>query len=144
MSSSPFLSGKVSKQTLPYVELPPPLDAPHLKRLALKQGELTQFHDGEEEIRYIAYVELRADGIRGNHYHKIKKEWAYVISGKLILALEDIATHERASFTMEGGDLVFIAPGVAHALRTLEPGGAVEFSQAQFNSADIYPFQLEK
>jgi quercetin dioxygenase-like cupin family protein len=144
MVPSVFLSGKVSKQTLPFVELPPPLGAPHLKRLALKQGELTQFHDGGEEVRYIAYVELRAGSIRGNHYHNIKKEWAYVISGKLIMAVEDIATHERASFLMESGDLVFIPPGIAHALRPLEPGGAVEFSQARFNAADIYPFELEK
>ncbi len=144
MSLSVFLSGKVTKQTLPFVEIPPPSEAPRLKRLALKQGELTQFHDGEEEVRYIAFVELRAGSIRGNHYHKTKKEWIYVISGKLLLTVEDLATHERTSLEMQSGDLVFIAPEVAHALRILEPGGAIEFSQAQFNNADIYPFQLEK
>ena len=144
MSTSSFLSGKVSKLSLPFVSLPPPADAPHLKRLDLARGELAQFHDGDEGARYIAYIELRAGAVRGNHYHKIKKEWTYVISGKLQLLLEDVATRERASLTMQGGDLAFIPPCVAHALRTLEPGGAVEFSQANFNAADIYPFELEK
>ncbi|HWW01442.1 MAG TPA: cupin domain-containing protein [Candidatus Acidoferrum sp.] len=144
MSTSSFLSGKAFKSSLPFVSLPPPADAPRLKRLALAQGELAQFHDGEEAIHYIACIELRAGGVRGNHYHKIKKEWTYVIAGKLLLILEDIATHERVSSTMEPGDLAFIAPGIAHALRTIEPGAAVEFSQAQFNAEDIYPFRLEK
>lgn len=144
MSTSSFLSGKVSKVSLPFVTLPPPPDAPHLKRLDLARGELAQFHDGDEGARYIAYIELRAGAVRGNHYHKVKKEWTYVINGKLQLLLEDVATHEQASLAMQGGDLAFIPPGIAHALRTLEPGGAVEFSQARFNAADIYPFEVEE
>jgi quercetin dioxygenase-like cupin family protein len=144
MSNSTFFSGKVQKLSLPFVSLPPPADAPHLKRLPLAQGELAQFHDGEEGARYIAYIELLTGAIRGNHYHKIKNEWTYVISGRLQLLLEDITTHERASLTMQSGDLAFVAPGVAHALRTLEPGGAVEFSPLQFNAGDIYPFRLEE
>jgi quercetin dioxygenase-like cupin family protein len=144
MSNSTFLSGKVWKKSLPVVSLPPPPDAPHLKRLPLAQGELAQFHDGEEGAQYIAYIELRSGATRGNHYHKIKKEWTYAIGGKLLLLLEDIATREKASLSMQAGDLVFIPPGVAHALRTVEPGGAVEFSQAQFNAADIYPYRLEQ
>ena len=144
MSHSTFLSGKVWKESLPVVSLPAPPDAPRLKRLPLSQGELAQFHDAGEGARYIAYIELRAGATRGNHYHKIKKEWTYVISGKLLLLLEDTMTHEKASVSMQAGDLAFIPPGVAHALRTLEPGGAVEFSQAQFNASDIYPHRLEQ
>ena len=144
MSTSTFLNGKVLKQSLPLVELPPAPDAPRLKRLALAQGELAQIHDGEEGLHYLAFIELRVGSIRGNHYHQIKKEWTYVISGKLLLVVEDIATHERDSFTMQSGDLAFVGTGIAHALRIIEPGGAVEFSPARFSGADIYPYGLEK
>jgi len=143
MAALSFLSGKVFKSSLPFISLPPPAGAPALKRLALAQGELVQFHDDEEGARYIAYLELRAGCVRANHYHKVKKEWTYVISGKLLLTLEDVATRERASFGLEAGDLAFIGTGVAHALRTLEPGGAVEFSQARFDPEDIYPYRLD-
>lgn len=144
MTRSSFLAGKVFKQSLPLVELAAVPDAPRLKRLSLTQGELAQIHDGEEGLHYLAYIELRAGRTRGNHYHKIKKEWIYLISGKLRLFVEDIATHERASFTMAGGDLAFVEIGIAHALRIIEPGGAVEFSQVAFNGADIHPFTVEK
>jgi quercetin dioxygenase-like cupin family protein len=144
MTETTLFSGRVFKRSLPFVGLPPAADAPRLKRLALAQGELAQIHDGEEGLRYLAYLELRAGSVRGNHYHKIKKEWTYVISGKLLLLVEDIATRERVSLEMHCGDLAFIGTGIAHALRTIEPGGAVEFSQAEFNAADIYPYALDK
>ncbi len=143
MSAVSFLSGNVFKWSLPFISLPPPADAPALKRLALGQGELAQFHDDDEGARYIAYIELRAGCVRANHYHKIKKEWTYVISGKLLLTLEDIATRERASFSLEAGELAFIGTSVAHAMRTVEPGGAVEFSQARFDPVDSYPYKLD-
>ena len=143
MSAVSFLSGKVFKLSLPFISLPPPAAAPALKRLALGQGELAQFHHDDEGARYIAYLELRAGCVRANHYHKIKKEWTYVISGKLLLTLEDIATRERVSFSLEAGELAFIGTGVAHAMRTVEPGGAVEFSQARFDPVDSYPYKLD-
>src|SRR5579864_3907910 len=99
-----FLGGKVRKLTLPVIEGRPAGTAPPLKRLLLDQGELAQFYTGEEGMRYLAFVELRAGAVRGNHYHKIKKEWIYVISGELSLVLEDIASGMRDQFMMACGD----------------------------------------
>lgn len=138
-----FLGGKVRKLTLPVVHGRPPDKAPALKRLLLDQGELAQFYTGEEGMRYVAFVELRAGTKRGNHYHKIKREWIYVISGELSLVLEDIASGMRDGFTMIGGDLAIIPTHIAHALHVRQPGQAIEFSPAAFDAVDSYPYPLQ-
>src|SRR5207244_7219783 len=73
MTESTFLSGKVLRRSLPVVQPASGSGAPSLKRLLLPQGELAQFYDGEEPIRYLAYIELRPGVVRGNHYHKVKE-----------------------------------------------------------------------
>jgi uncharacterized RmlC-like cupin family protein len=138
-----FLGGKVRKLSLPVVQGRPEPKAPHLKRLLLAQGELAQFYDGPEGMRYLAFVELRVEAVRGNHYHTIKEEWIYMISGELLLVLEDIASGMRDQFTIACGDLAFIPTRVAHALHVRESGQAVEFSQVAFDPADSYPYPLQ-
>jgi mannose-6-phosphate isomerase-like protein (cupin superfamily) len=143
MVESTFLSGKVAKHTLPVIQggavgarMPP------RKRLMLSQGELAEVHDGAEEIRYLAIIELRAGGTRGNHYHKVKQELVYVIEGELLVTLQDPESGMRDSLRLEAGELAIIPPGVAHARQTILPGKALEFSPARFDPADTYRFEL--
>jgi hypothetical protein len=70
-----LLNGKVLKRSLPLLQLPLGPDAPALKRLLLPQGELAQFYDAEQGIRYMAFIKLLPGQVRGNHYHKVKKNW---------------------------------------------------------------------
>lgn len=142
MAESEFLAGKVVKWSLPVISGRPGLDAPRLKRLLLPQGELAQVHDSDEGIRYLAVIEVRMGSVRGNHYHKVKEEWIYVMQGELSLLVEDMQTKERASVPLQTGDLVMIQIGIAHVLRTVKPGQAIEFSPTRFNPADIFPFSL--
>jgi mannose-6-phosphate isomerase-like protein (cupin superfamily) len=137
-----FLSGKVIKRTLPLFQGPTGPDAPTLKRVLLPQGELAPFHDADEAMRYIAFIELREGGARGNHYHKNKKEFVYIIQGEVQLVVEDLATRERASVPLETGDLAEIPTGVAHVLRTVKPGQAIEFSPSRFDPTDTYRHPL--
>lgn len=142
MAESEYLAGKVVKWTLPVITGRPGPDAPALKRLVLPQGELAQFHDADEGIRYMAAIELRADSVRGNHYHNVKEEWIYVLQGELVVLVADVQTNARASMSLRAGDLLRIQTGIAHRLRTVAPGQAIEFSPARFNAADIVPFPL--
>jgi mannose-6-phosphate isomerase-like protein (cupin superfamily) len=137
-----FLNGKVLKRSLPVLQLPLGPDAPALRRLLLPQGELAQFHNAEEGIRYMAFIELLPGQVRGNHYHKIKEELVYVIRGEVSLSVADIDSQARASVPLRAGDLALIRTGIAHALRTVEPGQAIEFSVARFDPADIHRFPL--
>ncbi|HWX21245.1 MAG TPA: cupin domain-containing protein [Candidatus Binatia bacterium] len=140
--STTFLAGKVRQWSLPVVQAPSGADAPRLKRLLLPQGELAQFYDGEEGIRYIAMIQLRPGNPRGNHYHKVKQEFLYLMEGEVLLLVEDLETRQRASVPLHGGDLAFIPTRIAHALQVLQPGFAVEFSAARFDPADIYRMML--
>src|ERR1051326_7296384 len=142
MTEITLLGGKVKKQAVPIVQPSSIPDSLTLKRLMLPQGELTQFYDGDEGIRYIAQIELQAGSIRGNHYHKIKKEWVYMMSGEVTLIVEDLESEARESVQLNAGDLAFIQTGVIHALQVIKSGQAIEFSTARFDSADIYRHKL--
>jgi mannose-6-phosphate isomerase-like protein (cupin superfamily) len=142
MNSKTFVGGKVQKWSLPVIHGAPSVDSPTLKRLVLPQGELAQFYDGEQGIRYIAFAELKPESVRGNHYHNVKEEFVYVVSGETLLVVEDIQSKERASTDLKAGDLVFIPTRIAHALRPIQSGQAVEFSSAKFDAADVHRFPL--
>ncbi len=135
------LSGKISRHTLPAFERPQGPDAPRLKRLLLPQGELAQMHDGEEPILYLAFIELRDGTVRGNHFHKVKKEYVYMLEGEVLLVAEDVESKTRETLRLEAGQLAIILPGVAHAMQVIKPGGAIEFSPSRFDAQDTcrYP-----
>ena len=55
---------------------------------------------------------------KGGHYHPEAVEWFTIISGRAILKLEDIETHERREIEMpfEKAQTVFIPNNVAHVV----------------------------
>lgn len=142
MSVTTYLSGRVVHQQLPDFDGAPGPDAPALKRLRLPQGELAQIHQSDEGMRYIAWIELRAGGVRGNHYHERKLEHVYVISGEVELTVEDLTTRERATLRLKSGDLVSIEVRIAHAFRPISPGQAIEFSPGRLAPDDTFRFPL--
>ena len=142
MTESVFLSGKVLKRALPVVQNPAGAGALVTKRLLLPQGELAQFHNADDPVRYIAFIELREGSVRGNHYHKFKDELIYVIQGEVELVVEDIHSKTRETVLLQAGDLTVIQRDVAHALRPVKPGQAIEFSRVQFNPADTHRYPL--
>ena len=142
MTESIFLNGKVLKRSVPELQLPVAPDAPILKRLMLPQGELAQFYDAPEGIRYMAFIELRAGSVRGNHYHEVKEELIYMVRGEVLLIAEDIQSKARESVPLQAGDLATIRTKTAHALQVVESGQAIEFSTARFDPADTHKFAL--
>jgi quercetin dioxygenase-like cupin family protein len=135
-----LLKGKVKIWGLPQVQ-PGPNDL-LLKRVMLPQGELAQFYDNDEGVRYIASIELQAGTARGNHYHKIKREYVYIISGKLRLVVQELGAAGKEEIDLQAGNLVFIQPAIVHALDVKESGLAVEFSPNRFDPADTYREKL--
>src|SRR2546430_2302575 len=138
MIESTFLNGRVIKQSLAVIQGRPASDAPRVKRLLLAQGELAQIYDADEGIRYLAFVELRIDAVRGNHYHQVKDEVIYVIQGEILLVVEDIVTKDRESFRLQTGDLAVIPVRIAHGFRTIVSGQAVERSTTRFGPTGIW------
>jgi quercetin dioxygenase-like cupin family protein len=142
MADDVHFSGKLRRLRLPVFTHPTGPDAPTLKRLLLPQGELSQIHDDEQEIRYIAFIEMKSGGVRGNHFHREKREYLYVISGSAELLAENLADRAQVTLSLGAGDLAVIETNVGHALRTVEAGTAIEFSPSRFDRTDIYPYPL--
>ncbi len=134
---SSLFEGRVQHLPLPLFTQPTGPDAPVLKRLLLPQGELAQFHDSDEAMRYLAVIELKPGGVRGNHYHRRKKEFIYVLSGSFDLTVvEAELSSQSTTLLVSAGERVIVEPGIAHALRTREAGYAIEYSPARFDAAD--------
>jgi mannose-6-phosphate isomerase-like protein (cupin superfamily) len=72
----------------------------------------------------------------------MKEEFIYLIQGELQLVVEDVASSAREIVPLAAGDLAILQPGVAHVLRTLRPGQAIEFSKLRFDPNDTYRHPL--
>ncbi len=140
---STFFEGRVFKRRLPSYTARPPEGAPVLKRLTLPQGELAHFWNGEEPIRYIAYLELRDGTARGNHYHVRKREFLYLISGAVSVVVQEPGSLRTERFRLEPGELALIDAGIAHVYRVTRTGEAIEFSSTPFDAADVHPWKFE-
>ena len=135
-----YLGGKVIKWSLPALEPPFAPDAPVLKRILLAQGELAQIYDAEEPVRYLACLQLLPGTVRGNHYHKVKRECVYLVQGELTLVVRDVHTSAREALTLRPGELALVEPGVAHAMVVATGGVAVEFAQSRFDAEDTFRY----
>ncbi len=142
MTESQYLAGKVRKISLPAYPNMPPQGAPVRKRLLLENGELAQIHDADQPVHYLAFIELRAGTLRGNHFHKRKEESIYMVAGEVLLILEDTESRERVTVPMQTGDLVQIPPGIAHTLQVIKAGQAIEFAGARFDPTDTHRYPL--
>jgi len=111
-------------------------------RITSVRGELAVLTDGSIPIRHLSYVELLPGMVRGNHFHKKRHEFFYLISGELTLTMAEISTGEQAVMQMRAGDLAYITPEIAHALNPTSQGHAVEFAAESFDLSDVFPHRL--
>jgi quercetin dioxygenase-like cupin family protein len=141
MTSRSLVRGRVVVSSLPVCD-PMAAVQPAVKRLMLDRGELAQVHNADQPVRMIAYTELLEGRVRGNHYHRHKHEWMYVIRGSCRLVVGDPGAGIREETQIVAGDLVSIAVGVPHAVEPLEDGHAIEFSPTVFDPADTIAHKL--
>ncbi|MEN9676933.1 MAG: hypothetical protein RIS76_2829 [Verrucomicrobiota bacterium] len=135
-ASQSHLDGGVVLHRLPAIPVSAASGSPERKRLLLPAGELAQLTEDKTAFRYLACLELREGTERGNHLHRRKQEAFYLMSGVVTLFALDPQGEDRVELPLEAGDLVFIAPGIAHGLRVLQSGFAVEFSPEPFDPLD--------
>jgi oxalate decarboxylase/phosphoglucose isomerase-like protein (cupin superfamily) len=137
MDARQFFAGKTEIKSLLVTDQP--AGRPEvLARLRSAGGELAVLTDGASPIRHLGYVELIQGKIRGNHYHKLRHETFYVISGEIELHLQDLATGERQVTMLRAGDLARIGPSVVHTFKPNTSGHALEFAPEPFDASDVY------
>jgi mannose-6-phosphate isomerase-like protein (cupin superfamily) len=111
-------------------------------RLAGPKGEMVVLADTGQVIRHLAYLEFLPDRRRGDHYHKLRLEHFYLISGNISLLLEEIATGTKATVDLAPGDFGLIHPGIAHTFVPCSPGQGLEFAAEPFDLSDVYPHAI--
>jgi UDP-2-acetamido-2,6-beta-L-arabino-hexul-4-ose reductase len=59
--------------------------------------------------------------IRGNHYHERKREWFYVIQGKMKLYVMDLKTKEKDEIIIDSNspELVEMEPSIVHTIENI-------------------------
>ena len=130
----------VTLRSLPVLDAPPGKPILSGLRIRMKAGEAAPVFNGTP-YRFVAYLEfLEGTGAwRGNHYHEKKREYFYIVKGRVEGVFEDVDTGERAEAVLSAGDVIVIEPRCAHAFRALEYAQAIECSPLEFDAGDAYP-----
>src|SRR3989339_2265672 len=94
-----------------------------LKRYSDVRGHLVENTDKNimSSSEHFFISKSKAGVIRGNHFHKRKSEWFYVIQGRCLIITEDINSKKREELIVDETDdrAVNILPDKAHAFRNL-------------------------
>lgn len=136
-----YFSGEVVLTTLPVVTTAGNIPAP--VRLQLQKGELGVILDNVPFL-YLATVEFLPKVPRGNHIHPAKRQWMYVLQGSLEGVIQARDSKEQISINMTTGDLIEIAPGIAHAFVSPTGALAVETADKPWQEGDTLPVELIK
>ncbi len=123
---------KVEIQNLPITE-----EFLREKRLIQDRGELALIEDGKT-FKHLGYFSLNRgeNFFRGGHFHRIKIECFYIISGKLLVELVDVESGEAESIILKEGQKVKIYPMCAHRFSALEDAQVIEYYDSTYNPDD--------
>lgn len=93
---------------------------PHLDKKGwfvevLKRNEIRQ------EIRQISAASLKPGAVRGNHYHRKRIEWFFVLGGSAQFCLKNIKTDQRHCFKLSPKhfQVVTVLSNTAHAIKNI-------------------------
>lgn len=83
---------------------------------------------------------------KGGHYHPKAVEWFTLISGKAVLKLEDVQTHERLQMEIGFDEAltVFVPNGVAHAWQNASEDDFIllAYTDLLYDPADTIAYEL--
>ena len=83
---------------------------------------------------------------KGGHYHPKAVEWFTLISGKAVLKLEDVQTHERLQMEIGFDEAlpVFVPNGVAHAWQNAGEDDFIllAYTDRLYDPADTIAYEL--
>lgn len=112
------------------------------KRWEEEKGEFAQIAY-DEEIRHLAYFQIKRGFWRGKHYHEKKDETFYVVSGSLRSVFVNPETAEREEHVLRRGQRVRVKPRIWHVFYGLEDSTVVEYSPQKYDKNDAYKDSFE-
>jgi mannose-6-phosphate isomerase-like protein (cupin superfamily) len=126
-------------------ELPMEGNDSNERRIFSPKGEMAQIlNRTDEAFKNLVYWELdstRTGQERGHHYHDKKTERFYVLTGELELSVKELESSSSKKLIVRAGNRLTIAPGVAHAFRSLMYAQILEYSPDPYDPTDTYPYK---
>jgi hypothetical protein len=122
-------------------KLPNTKDMDGAKRWVEERGEFAQITD-KEEIRHLAFFELKKGFFRGSHVHRRKEEADYIISGRIRAIFRDMETLRQEEHILVKGDRIRIKANCGHIFWGLEDALVIEYSPQVYNKGDTYPVEF--
>lgn len=121
-------------------EYKPDLSSPcPFGRLSLPHGDTIFLNKKFDDLRHLSVLELPKGLLRGNHYHKLRTEYLYILKGNVWGYYWDPQNPGDArKILLTPGQIVTIPPGLAHAIEAVEGALAVEFSPNPFDITDYF------
>jgi mannose-6-phosphate isomerase-like protein (cupin superfamily) len=124
------------------------IDAPESgpMRRVNEKGEMAQIVNGEwPPFRHLLLWTLDSPAtgaMRGHHVHENRVERAYVVSGKVDVAVQPNDRAVPVVFVpLEAGERIVIDHGIAHAYRSRGPAIVLEMSEQPYDPLDVQPFE---
>jgi dTDP-4-dehydrorhamnose 3,5-epimerase-like enzyme len=125
-------------------KLPETKEIDGAKRWVEDKGEFAQITQAHGEVlRHLAFFELKKGFWRGSHYHALKDETFYVISGVMHGICIDMDSGEKAEYTIQKGDKMHIQPRCAHIFYGMEDALVVEYSPQNYDKGDAYKVEFD-
>ena len=130
------MSDKISIEDLPVTQ-----EFRRQRRLIQERGELALIEDGTC-FRHLGYFSLKKSKtfFRGGHYHLVKVEHFYVVSGRLLVRLVDLDSGHESEVELREGQRVTIHPRCAHLFRAEEDAQVIEYYEGIYDPDDDVPF----
>ena len=113
--------------------------------ILLKKNDLPNNLQVFGEVFFITFS--RKGIIRANHYHKKWREWFIIISGKILVIIENVKTKKRFETILDGNqNRVFrleIGPYIAHAFRNLSRKAIlINYTNIEWSADDTHYHKL--
>jgi dTDP-4-dehydrorhamnose 3,5-epimerase-like enzyme len=124
-------------------KLPETKEIDGAKRWEEEKGEFVQI-SYLQEIRHLAFFELKRGFTRGSHFHKKKDEFFYVIRGRLRAVFLDMETSAKEEHILGKGDRLRVEPGCGHIFYGMEDSLVVEYSPQIYDKEDSYKVDFEE
>lgn len=88
--------------------------------------------------------ERKKGSIAGNHYHKLMKEFFYIVDGEVLVKLRNVDTGRGEEFVAKKGDSFVVHPYETHALKFSKDSVFITLLSKTFDSSnpDIYEHKL--
>jgi oxalate decarboxylase/phosphoglucose isomerase-like protein (cupin superfamily) len=125
-------------------KLPETKEIDGAKRWVEDKGEFAQITRAHGEVlQHLAFFELKTGYSRGGHYHALKDETFYVISGVMRGICIDMDSGKKTEYTIRKGDKMHIEPRCGHIFYGLEDALVVEYSPQTYDKRDAYPVEFD-